>query len=56
MRNKFMSYEYGVLSSAKWNISDFSVQGNISFMNILNGSGPNIYPLGIPRRTSDQLR
>ena len=55
MRNKFLSHEYRVLSSAKLHISDFSIKKNISFMNILNSSGPNIDPWGIPWRTSDQL-
>ena len=44
MRNKFLSHEYRVLSSAKLHISDFSIKKNISFMNILNSSGPNIDP------------
>ena len=48
MRNKFLSHEYRVLPSAKLHISDFSIKTNISFMNILNSSGPNIDPWGIP--------
>ena len=44
MRNKFLSHEYRVLSSAKLHISDFSIKKNISFMNILNSNGPNIDP------------
>ena len=55
MRNKFLSHEYRVLSSAKLHISDFSIKKNISFMNILNSSGRNIDPWEIPWRTSDQL-
>ena len=31
-------------SSAKLHISDFSIVQNISFMNILDNSGPNIDP------------
>ena len=54
MRNKFLSHEYRVLSSVKLHISDFSIKKNISFMNILSSSGPNIDPWGIRRRTSDQ--
>ena len=42
MRNKFLSHEYRVLSSAKLHISDFSIKKNISFVNIFNSSGPNI--------------
>ena len=42
MRNNRLSHEYRVLSSAKLNISDFLIKKNISFMNILNSSGPNI--------------
>ena len=48
MRNKFLSHEYRVLSSAKFHISDFSIKKNISFMNILNTRGPNIGPWRIP--------
>ena len=44
MRNKFLSHEYRVLSSAKLHISDLSIKKNISFMNILHSSGPNIDP------------
>ena len=55
MRNKFLSSEYRVLSSAKLHVSDFSIKKNISFMNMLNSSGPNIDTRGILRRTSDQL-
>ena len=36
MRNKFLSSEYRVLSSAKLHVSDFSIKKNISFMNMLN--------------------
>ena len=42
MRNKFLSHEYRVLPSAKLRISNFSIKKNISFMNLLNSSGPNI--------------
>ena len=55
MRNKFLSSEYRVLSSAKLHVSDFSIKKNISFMNMLNSSGPNIDTRGMSRRTSDQL-
>ena len=44
MRNKFLSLEYRVLSSAKLHIYDFSIKKNVSFMNILNSSEPNIDP------------
>ena len=44
MRNKFLSDEYRVLSSVKLHISDFSIKKNISFMDILNSSGPSINP------------
>ena len=50
MHNKTLSNEYRVLSSAKLHISDFPINKNISFMNILNSSGPNIHPWGIPRK------
>ena len=53
-RNKFLLHKYRVLSSARLYISDFSVKKNISFMNILNSSGANIDPWGIPRTSSDQ--
>ena len=49
MRNKFLSHEYRVLPSAKLYISDFSINKNISFINILNSSGSNIDSWGIPR-------
>ena len=55
MRNKFLSQQYRVLSSAKLHISNFSIKKNISLMNILNSSGPNINLWGIPRKTFDQL-
>ena len=42
MCNKFLSHEYRVLSSERFYISDFSIKKNISFMNILNGSEPDI--------------
>ena len=48
MRNKFLSHEYRIMLSAKLHISDFSIKKNISFINILNCSGPNIDPWGIP--------
>ena len=44
MHNKFLSHEYRVLSSAKLDISDFSIEKNVSLMNILNSSGPNTDP------------
>ena len=44
MHNKFLSHEYRVLSWAKLHISDFSINKNISFMNILNSRGHNIDP------------
>ena len=53
MSNKFLSHEYRVWSSAMLHISDFSIKKNISFMNILNSSRPNIDPWGIPRNTYD---
>lgn len=57
MCNKFLAHEYRVLLSANLHISDFSIKINtkIPFMNILNSTGPNIDPWGIPRKTSDQL-
>ena len=48
-------HEYTVLSSAKLQISDFSTKKKISLMNILNNSGPNIEPWGIPWQISDHL-
>ena len=42
MRNKFLSDEHRVLSSAKLQIFDFLIKKNISFMSILNSNGPNI--------------
>ena len=48
-------YEYIVLSSAKLQISDFSTKNKISLMNILNNSGLNIEPCGIPRQILDHL-
>ena len=44
MCNKFLAYEYRVYPSAKLHIFDFSTKKNISFMNILNSSGPNSDP------------
>ena len=41
-------HEYIVLSSAKLQISDFSMKKKISLMNILNSRGPNIEPCGTP--------
>ena len=46
-------HEYIVLSSAKLQISDFSMKKKILLMKILNNSGPNIEPCGIPRQISD---
>ena len=48
-------HEYAVLLSAKLQISDFSTKKKISLINILNNSGPNIEPWGIPRLISDHL-
>ena len=48
-------HEYTVLSSAKLQISDFSAKKKISFMNILNNSGPSIEPWGIPQQMLDHL-
>ena len=48
-------HKYTVLSSARLQISDFSVKKKISLMNILNSSGPNIEPCGIPQQISDHL-
>ena len=48
-------HEYTVLSSAKFQISDFSRKKKILLMNILNNSGPNIEPWDIPRQISDHL-
>ena len=48
-------HEYIVLSSAKLQIFDFSTKNKISLMNILNNSGINIEPCGIPRYISDHL-
>ena len=48
-------HEYTVLSSAKLQISDFYTKKKISLMNILNNSGPNIEPRGIPPQISDHL-
>ena len=45
--------EYIVLSSAKLQSSDFSTKKEISLMNILNNSGPNIEPWGVPQQISD---
>ena len=53
MYNKLLSHEYRVLLLAKLHISDFSINRNTSFMNVLNTSGPNIDPSKIPPRTSD---
>ena len=48
MRNKFLSDDYRVLSSAKLHISDFSIKKNNSFMNILTSGESNIDPCGVP--------
>ena len=55
MYKRFLSHEYRVLSSAKLHVSDFSIKKNISFINLLNNSGPNNDPLEILRKTSNQL-
>ena len=49
---KFAPQEYKVLSSAKLQISDFSMTKNRSFINMLN-KGPSIEPCGIPCLISD---
>ena len=36
-------------------IPDFSTKKKISLLNILNNSGPNIEPWGIPQQISDHL-
>ena len=36
-------------------MSDFSTKKKISLINILNNSGPNIEPWGIPKQISDHL-
>ena len=43
-----LSQAYNVLSSAKLQMSDFKLQKNRSFMNILNKIGPRIEPCGTP--------
>ena len=48
-------HEYTVLSSAKLQISNFSRKKKISLINILNNSGLNIEPWGIPRQILDHL-
>ena len=48
-------YEYKVLSSAKFQISDCSIIMSISLINILNKSGSNIDPCGIPRLIFDHI-
>ena len=48
-------YEYTVLSSVELQISDFSTNKKISLIKLLNYSGPNIEPYGIPRQISDHL-
>ena len=55
MCKKFLSHEYRILSSAKLRISDFPMKRDMLFINLLNNSRPNNDPLGIPRKTSDQL-
>ena len=51
------SLRHGIYSIviAKLQISDFSTKKEISLINILNKSGPNIEPCGIPRETSDHF-
>ena len=49
------SHEYTVLSSAKLQISDFPTKKEIPLIKILDNSGPNIEPWGIPRQISDHL-
>ena len=52
---KFAPQEYKVLSSAKLQISDFSMTKNKSFINMLNNKGPSMEPCGIPCLISDHL-
>ena len=52
---RFFPHESTVLSSTKLQISDFSRKNKISLMNILNNSGPNIEPWGIPWQILDHL-
>ena len=53
--SKFAPQECKVLSSAKLQISDFSMTKNKSFINILNNKGPSMEPCGIPCLNSDYL-
>ena len=46
MHDKFLSHEFRVPPELQ--ICDFSIKKNLSIMNILNNSGSNIYPWGIP--------
>ena len=46
-------HKYTALSSAKLQIFDSSTKKKISLMNILNNSGPNIEPWGIPQQISE---
>ena len=50
-----LPHEYIVLSSAKLQISDFSLKKKISLMNILNNNAPNIESCDIPSQISDHL-
>ena len=52
---KFATQEYKVLSSAKLQISDFSMKKNRSFINMLNNRGSSMEPCGIPCLISDHL-
>ena len=52
---RFFLHDYTVLSSAKFQISDFSTKTKVSSMNILNNSGLNVEPCGIPWQISDHL-
>ena len=51
---KFVPQDYKV-SSAKLQISDFSMTKNKSFINMLNNKGPSMKPCGIPCIKSDHL-
>ena len=52
---RFFLHDYIVLSSAKFQISDFSTKTKISLMNILNNSGLNVELCGIPWQILDHL-
>ena len=52
---KFAPQEHKVLSSAKLQISDFSMAKNRSLINMLNNKGPSMETCGIPCLISDHL-